>query len=142
MKISQKTISEVQNRLSIEEVVSDFITLKKRGQNLIACCPFHDEKTPSFSVSPNKGIYKCFGCGKGGDAISFVMEIEGIGYAEAIRFLAQKYGIEIIEEEQQGQEELIKQNERESLFIALNHAKDYYKKLLWEHEDGMTIGLS
>jgi DNA primase len=142
LKLSQKTISDVQNRIAIEEVVSDFVTLKKRGQNLIACCPFHDEKTPSFSVSPSKGIYKCFGCGKAGDAISFVMEIEGVGYIEAIRHLAHKYGIEVVEEQQMGQEELLKQNERESLFIILNYAKDHYRKILWEHEEGMTIGLS
>lgn len=142
MKLSQRTIEEVQNRISIEEVVSDFVNLKKRGQNLIACCPFHDEKTPSFSVSPSKGIYKCFGCGKGGDAISFIMEIEGVTYPEAIKHLAQKYGIEIVEEGQMDNEDLARQNERDSLLIVLNYAKEYFKKILWEHEEGMTIGLS
>lgn len=142
MKLSQRTIEEVQNRVSIEEVVSDFVSLKKRGQNLIACCPFHDEKTPSFSVSPTKGIYKCFGCGKGGDAISFIMEIEGVAYPEAIRRLAQKYGIEIVEDGLADSEDLARQNERESLLIILNYAKEYFKKLLWEHEDGMTIGMT
>lgn len=142
MKLSQRTIEEVQNRISIEEVVSDFVNLKKRGQNMIACCPFHDEKTPSFSVSPSKGIYKCFGCGKGGDAISFIMEIEGVTYPEAIKHLAQKYGIEIVEEGQMDSEDLARQNERDSLLIVLNYAKEYFKKMLWEHEEGMTIGLS
>lgn len=139
--LSQQTISEVESRIEIEEVVSDFVSLKRRGQNLVACCPFHDEKTPSFSVSPGKGIYKCFGCGKGGDAISFVMEIEGINYVEAIRYLAAKYGVEIIEDTA-SDEDLQKQNERDSLFIVLNFAKEYFRKLLWEHESGMTIGLS
>jgi DNA primase len=142
LKLSQKTISDVQNRINIEEVVSDFVTLKRRGQNLIACCPFHEEKTPSFSVSPGKGIFKCFGCGKVGDAISFVMEIEGTGFNEAIRYLAKKYGIDVVEEQQLGEEELVKQNERESIYIVLNYAKEHYRKILWEHEDGMTIGLS
>lgn len=142
MKLSQRTIDEVHNRVSIEEVVSDFVSLKKRGQNLVACCPFHDEKTPSFSVNPAKGIYKCFGCGKGGDAISFVMEIEGVTYPEAIKYLAQKYGVEIVEEGQMDGADLARQNERDSLLIVLNYAKEYFKKVLWEREEGMTVGLS
>lgn len=127
--------------MDIQEVVSDYVSLKKKGQNLWACCPFHDEKTPSFSVAPNKGIYKCFGCGKGGDSISFIMDIEGLGYLEALRHLAKKYGIEI--EEQEATPDQIREfNEKESLYILLEHARDYFKKLLWEDEDGRSIGLS
>jgi DNA primase len=93
--LSPKTIQDVQDRAEIEEVVGDYVPLKKKGQNLWACCPFHDEKTPSFSVAPNKGIYKCFGCGKAGDSIQFIMDLEGLNFPEAIRQLADKYGIEI-----------------------------------------------
>lgn len=127
--------------MDIEDVVSDYISLKKKGQNLWACCPFHDEKSPSFSVAPAKGIYKCFGCGKAGDAISFVEEHDGLNYIEAIRYLAQKYGIEVIEEEQ-SDEQLQQQNDRDSLFIVLNYAKDYYKDILKNNEEGRSIGLS
>lgn len=141
MKLSQDTITEIQNKLEIEEVVSDFVSLKRKGQNLWACCPFHHEKSPSFSVSPAKGIYKCFGCGKAGDAIAFVMEIEGLGYVEALRFLAQKYGIEITEEEQtDAQQEA--HNEKESLYIVLNFAAAYFRDLLHKHPDGRSIGYS
>ena len=86
------------NAANIEEVVGDFVTLKKRGVNLMACCPFHGEKTPSFSVSVAKGIYKCFGCGKAGNAVNFIMEHEQMTYVEALRFLAKKYHIEIEED--------------------------------------------
>lgn len=141
MRISDQTISEIQNRMDIQEVVSDYVSLKKKGQNLWACCPFHDEKSPSFSVAPNKGIYKCFGCGKGGDAISFVMEIEGLGYLEALKHLAGKYGIEI-EEEEATPEQIREFNEKESLLILLEHAKKYFQQLLWEDEDGKAVGLS
>lgn len=127
--------------MDIEDVVSDYISLKKKGQNLWACCPFHDEKSPSFSVAPAKGIYKCFGCGKAGDAISFVEEHDGLNYIEAIRYLAQKYGIEVIEEEQ-SDEQLQQQNDRDSLFIVLNYAKDYFKDILRNNEEGRSIGLS
>ena len=111
MNLSQKTIRDVQERVDIEEVVSDFVPLKKKGQNLWACCPFHEEKSPSFSVSPNKGIYKCFGCGKAGDAIQFIMDLEGLSFPEAIKQLAEKYGIEI-EEDQLMPEDQVKYNER------------------------------
>ncbi len=114
--IPDSTIAEIKNRIDIEEVISDFVSLKRKGQNLWACCPFHNEKTPSFSVSPAKGFYKCFGCGKGGDSIDFVMEAEKLNYLEAIRYLAKKYGIEIKEEEL-SEDELKEQSERESLYI-------------------------
>jgi DNA primase len=141
VSISQKTIQEVQNIVQIEEVIADFLPLKKRGKNLWACCPFHQEKSPSFSVSPDKGFYKCFGCDAAGDAITFIQTMEGIGFAEAVKYLANKYGIDILESashEQQVQQ----QRERDSLYILLNLAKEYYMETLWEHSEGKTIGLS
>ncbi|MEQ9097967.1 MAG: DNA primase [Imperialibacter sp.] len=141
MRISDHIISEIQSRMDIQEVVSDYVSLKKKGQNFWACCPFHDEKSPSFSVAPNKGIYKCFGCGKGGDAISFIMDIEGLGYVEALKHLANKYGIEV-EEEEATPDQIKEFNEKESLLILLDHAKGYYKQLLWEDDEGQAIGLS
>jgi DNA primase len=139
--IQDSTIAEIKNRLDIEEVVGDFVSLKRKGQNLWACCPFHNEKTPSFSISPAKGFYKCFGCGKGGDSIDFVMEVEKLNYLEAIRYLAKKYGIEIKEEEL-SEDELHEQSERESLYIILNFAKDYFMQSLTENSEGKSIGLS
>lgn len=141
MKLSQHTIDEIQSRIEIEEVISDFVSLKRKGQNLWACCPFHHEKSPSFSISPSKGIYKCFGCGKAGDAVQFVMDIEGLNFIEAMKYLAGKYGIEVQEEELPPQEQ-IKHQEKESLYIVLNFAKDYYKDILWNTPEGQSIGLS
>lgn len=109
---------------------------------MTACCPFHNEKTPSFYVSPSKGIFKCFGCGKAGDAITFVMEMEGIAYPEAIRYLAKKYNIEIEEAESVGREQQEEQNTRESLYIALHYAKDYFSKILLNSDEGRSVGLS
>ena len=139
--IPDTTIQEIKNRLDIEEVVSDFVSLKRKGQNLWACCPFHNEKTPSFSVSPAKGFYKCFGCGKAGDSIGFVMEMEKVGYLEAIRYLAKKYGIEIKEEELTP-DELREQSERDSLLIVLNFANEYFVDNLNNSPEGKSIGLS
>ncbi|MGJ3235515.1 DNA primase [Marivirga sp.] len=141
MGLSPKTIQDVQDRAEIEEVVGDYVPLKKKGQNLWACCPFHDEKTPSFSVAPNKGIYKCFGCGKAGDSIQFIMDLEGLNFPEAIRQLADKYGIEI-EETESSPEQQEAYNERESLYIVLNFAAEYFKDLLHNHPEGKSIGLS
>lgn len=141
MRIPAETVQQVQQTADIVEVVSDFVALKKRGANYIACCPFHNEKTPSFNVNPVRGIYKCFGCGKAGDSVRFVMDIEGIGFPEAIRFLAKKYGIEIKETELTP-DDIREQNERESLYIALNFAKNYYQNQLFDSEDGRAIGLS
>lgn len=139
--LSPVTIESVKERMDIEEVVSDYLSLKKKGRNLWACCPFHDEKTPSFSVAPDKNIYKCFGCGKAGDGISFIMEHDGFSYVEAIKHLAKKYGIEIVEDEATD-EQLQQQNERESLYIILNFAKDHFHKNILENEEGRSIGLS
>ncbi|RAK02576.1 DNA primase [Larkinella arboricola] len=141
MRIPEETIDRIRQSADIIDVISDYVSLKKRGQNWIACCPFHNEKTPSFNVSPSRQIYKCFGCGKAGDPVRFVMDIENIGYPEALRHLAKKYGIEVAEE-QLTPDELIKQNERESLFIVLNFAKDYYHSHLLTSEEGHSIGLS
>lgn len=141
MAISKESIDRVKDQIEIAEVIGDFVSLKRKGQNLWACCPFHQEKSPSFSVSPAKQIFKCFGCGKAGDAITFIEEIEGLNYIEAIRYLAGKYGIEI-EEKEESPAELLAQNERESLFIALQHASELYHKQLLEDETGRAIGLS
>jgi DNA primase len=141
MSISKLTTDKVKERVDIVEVIGDYVPLKKKGQNMWACCPFHGEKTPSFSLSPAKQIYKCFGCGKAGDPIQFVMDIEGIGFQEAIRQLAGKYGIEVEEEANLSPEQNLEQNERESLFIAVNFAKDFFVKNL-ETDEGKSIGLS
>lgn len=141
MSVSKLTSDKVKERADIVEVVGDYVPLKKKGQNMWACCPFHGEKSPSFSVSPAKQIYKCFGCGKAGDPIQFVMDIEGIGFQEAIRHLAGKYGIEVEEDEARTPEQNQEQNERESLYIALNFAKDFFVKNL-QTDEGRSIGLS
>ena len=141
MSLSKLTTDKVKERVDIVEVIGDYVPLKKKGQNMWACCPFHGEKTPSFSISPSKQIYKCFGCGKAGDPIQFVMDIEGIGFQEAIRQLAGKYGIEVEEEANLSPEQNLEQNERESLFIATNFAKDFFIKNL-DTEEGKSIGVS
>ncbi len=141
MRIPEETIDRIRQSADILEVINDFVSLKKRGSNYIACCPFHNEKTPSFNVNPTRQIYKCFGCGKAGDAIRFVMDIENIGYGEALRYLAKKYGVEI-EEQEQTPEDLLRQNERESLLIVLNFAKTFFQETLLNSDDGKSIGLS
>lgn len=139
--ISPATIEEIKHRMDIVEVVGDYVTLKRSGSSYKALSPFSTEKTPSFYVVPSKGIFKDFSSGKGGDAITFLMEIDGLSYLEALRYLAGKYGVEIIEE-QQTDEAQEAHNKKESLFILLNFAKDHFKSLLWEHEEGQSIGLS
>ncbi len=139
--IPQETVQQILQAADITEVVGDFVTLKKRGASMIACCPFHNEKTPSFYVSPAKGIYKCFGCGKGGDPIRFVMDLEGLSYPEALKWMAKKYGIEVKEREYTD-EDLIQQNEKESLFIALEYAQSYFENNLKNTEEGQSIGQS
>ena len=125
----------------IEEVVGDFVSLKRRGANLIGVCPFHKEKTPSFIVSPAKGIFKCFGCGKAGDSVRFIMEHEHYSYPEALRFLAQKYGI-IIEEKEQTPEEMVAQNERERMFNVNSFAQQYFSSTMKNDEEGLAVGMS
>lgn len=141
MGISKLTTDKVKERMDIVEVIGDYVSLKRKGQNLWANCPFHGEKTPSFSLSPAKQIYKCFGCGKAGDPIQFVMDIEGIGFQEAIRHIAKKYGIEVEEDQDRTPEQDQAQSERESLYIALGFAKDFFVKNL-QTEEGRAIGLS
>jgi DNA primase len=140
-RIDPQVIDQIKQAADVAEVIGDYVSLKKKGANLWACCPFHGEKSPSFSVSPAKGIYKCFGCGKAGDATRFIMDIEGIGYPEALRQLAKKYGIDIPEVEYTDEQQEA-QNERESLFLVLNFAKDFYQKYLFETEEGQNIGLT
>jgi len=135
------TITNILETARIEEVVGEFVGLKRRGSNLIGLCPFHQEKTPSFSVSPGRGIFKCFGCGKGGDSARFIMEHEHVSYPDAIRYLARKYQIEI-EEEQQSPEELAALNERERMFNLNTFAQSYFAHTLFETNEGRSIGLS
>lgn len=139
--IHPSTIEEIKNRIDIVDVVGDFVSLKRSGSSYKALSPFSNEKTPSFYVVPSKGIFKDFSSGKGGDAISFVMEIDGLSYIEALKYLAGKYGIEIVEEEQ-SDEALEAQNKRESLFIVLSYACQYFQEVLHETDEGKAIGLS
>ena len=139
--IPKETIDQIFEAARIEEIVGDFVSLKKRGVNYIGNCPFHNEKTPSFTVSPTKGIYKCFGCGKGGNSINFIMEIEHYNYPEALKFVAKKYNIEI-EEEELSSEQVERANEKDSLFIVSNYAKEYFQDVLWNTEEGKSVGLS
>jgi DNA primase len=139
--ISKETIEEVKNRVDIVDVVSDFISLKRFGQNYKALSPFTNEKTPSFYVVPAKGIFKDFSSGKGGDAISFVIEHEGMSYLEAIKYLAKKYGVEIKEDRVQPVDQIIQDN-KDSLYLVMNYAKDCYRDNLFNSDEGKSIGLS
>jgi DNA primase len=139
--IPQETVDKIIETARVEEVVGDFVHLKKRGTSLIGLCPFHNEKTPSFNVSVSKGIYKCFGCGKGGDSIRFVMDHEKYSYPEALKYLAQKYQIEIAEVENTPEEQA-NNNRRESLYIVSAWAAKFFQEQLWEGEEGKAIGLS
>ncbi len=139
--ISNEVKQQILDAARIEEVVGDFVTLKRRGTNLIGLCPFHNEKTPSFIVSPAKGIYKCFGCGKGGDAVSFLMEHDQLTYPEALRALARKYGI-TVEEAPRTAEQIQQLNHRESLFQISAFAETFFKEKLWQSEEGQRIGLA
>ena len=139
--IDQATIDRIMDAAQIYDVVSDFVTLRKRGVNYVGLCPFHDDKTPSFYVSPAKGLCKCFACGKGGNAVHFIMEHEQLTYPEALRFLAKKYGIEIKERELTGEEKAA-QSERESLFVVNQWANDYFRRTLRQTEEGRNIGMA
>lgn len=139
--IDQPTIDRILDAVQIVDIVSDFVTLRKRGVNYVGLCPFHDDKTPSFYVSPSKGLCKCFSCGKGGNAVHFIMEHEQMSYPEALKYLAKKYGIEIKERELSSEEKLM-QSERESLFIVNNFARDYFQNILKNHVDGRSIGMA
>lgn len=139
--IQQETISSIYDAVRIEEVVGDFVQLKRRGISLIGLCPFHNENTPSFHVSVTKGIYKCFGCGKGGDSVSFIMEHEKSSYPEALKYLAQKYQI-AVEETMPNPADLIQNDNRESLLILNKWAKELFAHTLQQNEEGKNIGLS
>jgi len=138
--LDQSTIDKITDAAQIQDVISDYITLKKRGVNLLGLCPFHGEKTPSFTVSPAKGIFKCFGCGKGGNAVHFIMEHEQISYYEALKFLARKYHIEFQERELSAEEQAIR-NDRESMFLVNDFAQKHFSTTLHNHIDGKSIGL-
>jgi len=139
--ITQTTIQQILNRIDIIDVVGSYVKLKKRGTNYLGLCPFHNEKSPSFTVSPNKEIYKCFGCGKSGNTISFIMEHEKYSYVEALRWLANRYNIEV-EETEVSAEVRQQQQAADSLYILNNFAQQYFTKILLEDEEGQAIGLS
>lgn len=139
--IDKSTIDRIFSAADIVEVVGDFVTLKKKGVNYTACCPFHQEKTPSFIVSPAKGLYKCFGCGKGGGAVNFVMEHEKLTYPEALRWIARKYGIQI-EEKTLTSEDLERNNDRESMLILNSWADTFFADQLKNNQVGRDVGLS
>ncbi|MGQ8335584.1 DNA primase [Sunxiuqinia sp. A32] len=139
--IDQATIDRILEAAEITDVVSEFVTLKKRGVNQLGNCPFHNEKTPSFTVSPAKGIFKCFGCGKGGNSVNFIMEHESLSYPEALKWLAKKYHIEVSEEEETEEQKQLK-DERESMMIVSSFAQKYFTRYLWEENEGRTVGLS
>lgn len=139
--IPKLTVDKIIETARIEEVVGDFVSLKKRGASLLGLCPFHNEKSPSFNVSVAKGIYKCFGCGKAGNAVSFIMEHEQMTFPESLRYLAKKYNIEI-EEQEQTPEQINANNDRESLHIVTAFAQKYYTENLFSSDEGKAIGLS
>lgn len=136
--IPQDTVNKILDAAQIVDVVSDFVTLKRRGANFVACCPFHNEKTPSFYVSPSKGIYKCFGCGKSGSAVGFVMEHESLSYVEALKYLARKYGIPVVEKEESA-EDVAKRQRSESLLLVSEFAHKFFVSSL-DTEEGRSTG--
>ena len=136
--IPKETVDRIIDAARVEDVVGDFVTLKRRGANFVACCPFHNEKTPSFYVSPAKGIFKCFGCGKSGTAVGFVMEHENLSYGEALKFLAKKYNIEVVEKEESAEDIALRQR-NESLMLVSEFAAGFFKDSL-KTEEGHAIG--
>ena len=139
--IDRATIDKILDAAQITDVVSEFVTLKKKGVNYVGLCPFHDDKTPSFYVSPAKGLCKCFACGKGGNAVHFIMEHEQMNYYEALKWLAKKYHIEVKERELTNEEKEA-QSLRESLFVVNEFARDYFQNILYNHVDGKSIGMT
>ena len=138
--IDKETVDRIYATANIVEVVSDFVTLKRKGTNYQACCPFHNERTPSFVVSPAKGLFKCFGCGKGGNAVTFVMEHEKISYADALKYVAKKYGIEVHEKELTP-EEAKRNDDRESMMAVNSWAATYFERTLHDTDEGMSVGM-
>ncbi len=139
--IDHITISRIQDAAQIVDIVSDFVTLRRRGVNWVGLCPFHDDRTPSFYVSPSKNICKCFSCGEGGSPIHFVMKHEQLSYYEALKYVARKYGIEVVEKEFTDEEKQA-QSDRESMFILNEYARDYFVKTLHDHPEGKAVGLT
>ena len=139
--IDRATVDRIYATANIVDIIGDYVTLKKKGVNYQACCPFHNEKTPSFVVSPSKGVYKCFGCGKGGNAVTFVMEHESVSYPEALKMVAKRYGIEI-EEREQTEEDVRRNNDRESMFALNGWVAEYFSKYLESNTEGRSIGYS
>lgn len=139
--IDRSTIERILNAAQIVEVIQEFVPLKRRGVNYLGLCPFHNEKTPSFTVSPAREIFKCFGCGKAGNVVNFIMEHEHLSYPEALKFLAKKYHIEVVEREL-SQEEIEKQNERESLLVVTAYASRQFSENLFNSDEGQSVGLS
>lgn len=139
--IDQITIARIQDVAQIVDIVSDFVTLRRRGVNWVGLCPFHDDRTPSFYVSPAKNICKCFSCGEGGSPIHFVMKHEQLSYYEALKYIARKYSIEVVEKEFTDEEKQV-QSDRESMFILNEYARDYFVKILHDHPEGKAVGLT
>ena len=139
--IDRETIDRIYAAADIVDIISDYVTLKRKGVNYQACCPFHQEKTPSFVVSPSRGIYKCFGCGKGGNAINFVMESENISYPEALKMVAKRYGIEVKDEELTP-EDIERNNNRESMFVLNQWAADYFQRYMFSEDEGRSVALT
>jgi len=139
--IPHHTVEQILDAAQITDVVSEFVTLRKRGVNFLGLCPFHNEKTPSFTVSPTKGIFKCFGCGKGGNSVNFIMEHESLSYPEALKYLAKKYNIEV-EEKELSAEEIQTQNERESMLVLSTYAARVFGENLFDTDEGKAVGLT
>ena len=139
--IDRETVDRIYAAADIVDIIGDFVTLKRKGVNYTACCPFHNEKTPSFIVSPAKGVYKCFGCGKGGNAVTFLMEHESLTYPEALKMVAKRYNIEV-QEREQTEEDVRRNNDRESMFAVNSWAADYFINYLHRDDEGIAVGLS
>ncbi|MBR5849667.1 MAG: DNA primase [Alistipes sp.] len=139
--IDRETVDRIYAAANIVDIIGDFVTLKRKGVNYTACCPFHNEKTPSFIVSPAKGVYKCFGCGKGGNAVTFLMEHESLSYPEALKMVAKRYNIEV-QEREQTEEDVRRNNDRESMFAVNGWAADYFVNYLHHEQEGISVGMS
>ena len=139
--IDRETVDRIYAAANIVDIIGDYVTLKRKGVNYQACCPFHNEKTPSFVVSPSKGVYKCFGCGKGGNAVTFLMEHENITYPEALKMVAKRYGIEVREKELT-EEEVRRNDDRESMFVVNGWAAEYFANFLCHDPEGMSVGMT
>ena len=139
--IDPETVDRIYAAANIVDIVGDYVTLRRKGVNYVACCPFHNEKTPSFVVSPAKGLYKCFGCGKGGNAVTFLMEHESLTYPEALKMVAKRYGIEVHEKEL-SEEEVRRNDDRESMFALNGWAAEYFANYLHHEAEGMNVGMS